>query len=44
MAQNENLHKVHQAAGGFPVFGMGQPTRDDLDGFIRKLKDTGKQV
>jgi len=30
--------------GGVPVYGLGQPTMNAVNDFIRALKDRGKQV
>lgn len=35
---------VREAAHGFPVYGLGQPTMNAVNDFIRALKDRGKQV
>lgn len=35
---------VREATGGYPVYGLGQPTYEGLTGFMQALKDSGKQV
>lgn len=35
---------VREASQGFPVYGLGQPTMNSVNDFIRTLKDRGKQV
>jgi len=35
---------VHEASHGFPVYGLGQPTKNGIRDFVQALEDRGKQV
>ena len=42
--RTQNAPNVRQAKGGYPVWGMGQPTREGLLNFVSKLQREGHEV
>ena len=42
--QTHNAPNLRQAKGGYPVWGMGQPTREGLLNFVCKLRTEGHEV